>query len=79
MNIFDLKFLQVFFKKWGEILVLLKKVEFLEFFGFTLCFRTLEKKARVAWQSLVNLLGTHTYKLISFRTVGPIHWAMASK
>ena len=33
----------------------------------------LEKKARVAWQSLVNLLGTRTYKLISFRTVGPIH------
>ena len=38
----------------------------------------LEKEARVAWQPLLNLLGTHTYKLISFWTVGPIHWAMAS-
>ena len=38
----------------------------------------LEKEARVAWQPLVNLLGTRTYKLISFRAAGSIHRARAS-
>ena len=36
----DLKILQVFFKNRGENFSFLKNVEFLEFFGFTLCFRT---------------------------------------
>ena len=40
----DLKILQVFFKNRGEILVFEKNVEFLEFFGFTLCFRTFPAK-----------------------------------
>ena len=44
VSIFDLKFLQVFFKYRGEILVFLKNVEFLEFFGFTLCFTTFQAK-----------------------------------
>ena len=34
----------VFFKNRGEILVFWKNVEFLEFFGFTLCFRTFQAK-----------------------------------
>ena len=36
----------VFFKKSGEILILKKNVEFLEFFGFTLRFRTLQAKKK---------------------------------
>ena len=31
----------------------------------------LEKEARVAWQLLVNPLGTHTYKFNNLRTSGP--------
>ena len=42
MNILDLKILQVFFKNRGEIFSFLKSVDFLEFFGFTLCFRTFQ-------------------------------------
>ena len=44
VNILDLKILQVFFKNREEILVFEKNVEFLEFFGFTLCFRTFQAK-----------------------------------
>ena len=44
VNILDLKILQVFFKNRGGNLVFLKNVEFLEFFGFTLCFRTFQAK-----------------------------------
>ena len=40
----DLKILQVFFKNRGENFSFLKNVEFLEFFGFTLCFRTFQAK-----------------------------------
>ena len=43
----NLKFLQVFFQSRGEILVFLKNVEFLEFFGFTLCFRTFQAKKKL--------------------------------
>ena len=32
------------FQMWGEILILKKNVEFLEFFVFTLCFRTFQAK-----------------------------------
>ena len=45
-NILDLKFLQVFFKNRGEILVFKKNAEFHEFFGFTLCFRTFQAKKK---------------------------------
>ena len=38
----DLKFLQVFFKNRGGNFSFLKNVEFLEVFGFTLCFRTFQ-------------------------------------
>ena len=37
----------------------------------------LEKEARVVWQPLVNLLGTHTYKFINLRTSGLRNWALA--
>ena len=40
----DLKILQVFFKNRGGNFSFLKNVEFLEFFGFTLCFRTFQAK-----------------------------------
>ena len=39
-----MKVLQVFFKNREEILILKKIVEFLEFFGFTLCFKTFQAK-----------------------------------
>ena len=42
----DLKILQVFFKNRGENFSFLKNVEFLEFFGFTLCFRTFQAKKK---------------------------------
>ena len=38
-----------------------------------------KRKPRVAWQPLVNLLGTLTYKLISFRTSCPITWGNGFK
>ena len=44
VNILDLKILQVFFKNRGKILVFEFFFEFLEFFGFTLCFRTFQAK-----------------------------------
>ena len=44
VNILDLKILLVFFKNRGENFSFLKNVEFLEFFGFTLCFRTFPAK-----------------------------------
>ena len=41
-------------------------------FRWILCnINILEKEARVAWQPLVNLLGTHTYKYKSFRSSTP--------
>ena len=42
--ILDLKILQVFFKNRGENFSFLKNVEFFEFFGFILCFKTFQAK-----------------------------------
>ena len=44
VNILDLKFYKCFSKIGGRNFSFLKNVEFLEFFGFTLCFRTFPAK-----------------------------------